>query len=393
MTRSRAPFPAAVRLYRSSDIHFRNVHVNAESGYGICDENGCGTFLRVSKFPYENAIEDATHHLEVREREFAVLDIPENPPLPPTPDASAVLAQGEKVRKLEDGFFSIFGAAVDAEGKLYFVDHHQQRIYAWSEREGLTIVRDNPLDPVNLAFDKSGNLIVLSSAGAESTVYTFKPGASAESLTVLQPQPAAPHPGATFILPANYWNNGEFEDQLNLETMRFTTLGEMFAADVTTPKPREYVSPDGSPVLPAGRVFQQGPASDTSGWRFSDNLDTYGFLEAKPGDRIYVSSESEDTTYSRAGQRRWHARRAQAFRRSRRRECGHRSGREHLRRQRPDLCLLARRKADCADRRPRAPAAANLRWRRSQNALLPCASCAVRGARALRGPEPVACSR
>ena len=166
VTRSRAPFPAAVRLYRSSDIHFRNVHVNAESGYGICDENGCGTFLRVSKFPYENAIEDVTHHLEVREREFAVLDIPENPPLPPTPDASAVLAQGEKVRKLEDGFFSIFGAAVDAEGKLYFVDHHQQRIYAWSEQEGLTIVRDNPLDPVNLAFDKSGNLIVLSSAGA-----------------------------------------------------------------------------------------------------------------------------------------------------------------------------------------------------------------------------------
>jgi hypothetical protein len=69
-------FPAAVRLYHSSNIHFRNVHVNAESGYATCDENGCGTFLRVSKFPYENAIEDVTHHLEVREREFAVLDIP-----------------------------------------------------------------------------------------------------------------------------------------------------------------------------------------------------------------------------------------------------------------------------------------------------------------------------
>ncbi len=82
VTRSRAPFPAAVRMYRSSDIHFRNVHVNAESGYGICDANGCGTFLRLSKFPYENAIEDMTHHLEVREREFAVLDIPADPPKP-----------------------------------------------------------------------------------------------------------------------------------------------------------------------------------------------------------------------------------------------------------------------------------------------------------------------
>ncbi|HWE83683.1 MAG TPA: glycosyl hydrolase family 28-related protein [Terracidiphilus sp.] len=300
VTRSRAPFPAAVRLYQSSGIHFRNVHVNAESGYATFDDNGYGTFLRLSKFPYENAIEDVTHHLEVREREFAVLDIESNPiePPPPAADARAVVEPGVDVQKLEDGFFSISGAAVDAAGKLYFVDHHQQRIYAWSAAEGLIIVRDNPLDPVNLAFDKSGNLIVLSSAGPESTVYTFKPGTPAENLTVLEPQPAEPHPRATFILPANYWNNGEFKDQLNLETMRFTTLAELFAADVATPKPSEYVSLDGSVILPAGRVFQQGPADDTTGWRFSDNLDTYGFLEAKPGDRIYVSSESEDTTYS-----------------------------------------------------------------------------------------------
>jgi sugar lactone lactonase YvrE len=295
VTRSRATFPAAVRLYQSSGISFRNVHVNAESGYAACDDNGCGTFLRLSKFPYENAIEDVTHHVEVREREFAELFIADTPP--PAPDASAVLAPGAKVEELEDGFFSISGAAVNAQGKLYFVDHHQQRIYSWSAAEGLTIVRDNPLDPVNLAFDKSGNLFVLSSAGPESIVYTFKPGSSADDLSVLEPRPAQPHPGASVILPANYWNNGEFKDQLDLKTMRFTTPAEMFAADVTTPKVREYVSPDGSVFLPAGRVFQQGPANDTSGWRFSDNLDTYGFLTAAPGSTIYVSSESEDVTY------------------------------------------------------------------------------------------------
>ena len=283
VTRSRAPFPAAVRIYRSSDIHFRNVHINAESGYGICDANGCGTFLRLSKFPYENAIEDMTHHLEVREREFARLDVPADPPRPAPNDASAVLEKGTTVKKLEDGFFSISGAAVDAAGKLYFVDRHNQRIYGWSEKEGLTVERDNPLDPVNLAFDKSGNLLVVSSAGPESTVYTFRPGSSAEELTTLTPQPARPHDKAAVILPVNWWNNGEFKDQLNLDTMRFTTLAELFALDATTPKTREYVSEDGSVFLPAGRVFQQGPANETSGWRFSDNLDTYGFLVARPG--------------------------------------------------------------------------------------------------------------
>jgi hypothetical protein len=80
--------------------------------------------------------------------------------------------------------------------------------------------------------------------------------------------------------------------------MRYTTLAEMFAADATTPKTREYVSQDRSVFLPAGRVFQQGPANDTSGWRFSDNLDTYGFQIAEPGQQVYVSSESEDVTYS-----------------------------------------------------------------------------------------------
>ncbi len=296
VTRSRAPFPAAVRVNDSADLHFRNVLVNAESGFATCDKNGCGTFLRMSKFPFANAIEDVTHHLEVRERKFAVLDIAANPATPAPDDASAVLAPGAKVEKLEDGFFSISGAAVDAAGKLYFVDDHQQRIYGWSPAQGLTIERDNPLDPVNLAFDKSGDLLVLSSAGADATVYWFRPGTPADQITVLKPQAASPHPGAAVILPVNYWNNGEFENQLDFNTFTYRTLAQMFTADLTTPKAQEYIAPDGSAFLPADRVFQQGPP-DSTGWRFSDTLDASGFLSALPGKQVYVSSESQDRTY------------------------------------------------------------------------------------------------
>ena len=60
-----------------------------------------------------------THHLEVREREFAVLDIPTEPARPVPADARAVEEPGARVQKLEDGFYSISGAAVDAAGKLY----------------------------------------------------------------------------------------------------------------------------------------------------------------------------------------------------------------------------------------------------------------------------------
>ena len=114
---------------------------------------------------------------------------------------------------------------------------------------------------------------------------------------MLTPQPTQPLTKARAILPANYWNNGEFRNQLDFSTMRYKTLTEMFTEDVATPKKKQYVSPDGSIFLPAGLVVQQGPP-DATGWRFSDNLDTHGFLNAAVGDRIYIASSSEDRTYS-----------------------------------------------------------------------------------------------
>jgi sugar lactone lactonase YvrE len=302
VTRSHAPFPAAVRLYHSSNIRFRNVHVNAESGYGICDDNGCGTFLRVSKFPYENAIQDVTHHLEVREREFAVLDVVANPAKPAPADSSAVVAPGESVKTLETGFYTISGGTVDPSGRLYFVDHHQHRIFSWSEKDGLNIVRHDALDPVSLAADKSGNLLVVSSAGPEGTVYSITPGAPADEISVLQPQATVPRPGAAAVLPANVWVNGEFANQLDLTTYEYTTLAQMFARDVTTATPKQFVSPDGSVFLAAGRVFRQGPddsypGMDATGWRWSTNLVTNGFVIAQPGRQVHIASSEENRTY------------------------------------------------------------------------------------------------
>jgi sugar lactone lactonase YvrE len=296
VTRSRAPFPAAIRIYNSENIRFRNVHVNAESGVAFCDEDGCHTFLRLSKFPFENSIQDMTSHLEVREREFAVLDIPGDPPVPPPADTSAVLAPGAEVQKLEEGFHSISGAAIDSSGKLYFVEHHKNRIYSWSQTDGLVIENDHPLDAVNLAFDQSGNLMVLSSLGSKGTVFSFRPGEPAD-ITVLGPQTTVTRPNSRVILPANYWNNGEFRNQLDFSTMRYKTLPEMFFESVTRPGKHQYVSLDGSIFLPAGIVVQQG-SPDATGWRFSHNLDTYGFINVAVGDRVYVASSSENRTYS-----------------------------------------------------------------------------------------------
>lgn len=288
VTRSLQPAPAAVKLYGSTGLRFRNVHVNAESGFATCDANGCGTYLRASKYPYANAIQDVTRGLEVREREFAVLDVTDAT----VPAASPPLVP---VTRLAEGFYSAGGGAVDATGKLYFVDRQFHRIHGWSQEQGLSVIADAPLDPVNLAVDASGKLLVLSSHGPEAMVYSLDP-ADPQAVKVIAPTPAE-RPHARIALPASFWNNGEFRDQYDPATDHFTTLAEMFARDMAVAKPREYVSPDGSLALPAFRVWQQGPANHL-GWRFSDTLDAYGWITGKVGERVYLANASEGRTYS-----------------------------------------------------------------------------------------------
>ncbi|PJG46609.1 gluconolaconase [Sphingobium sp. LB126] len=292
VTRTYAPEKSAVKLTNSGDIRFRNVHINAESGFATCDEEGCGTFLRASKYPFDNAIEDVTRKLFVREREFANLDIgPAGSSIPaPTPGST-------KVEKLEDGFWSISGAAVDARGALYFIDRRFQRIHRWSEGKGLEVVRDHALDPVNLAIDAAGHVLVLSSLGAKAGVYSFDPDGPKDRFTLIEPTPVRASSGAKTLLPVNWWNNGEFRDQLDHKSHEFTTLADMFARDAGTAKSREYVSPDGSLSLPAFRVWQQGP-TDHTGWRWSDSLNANGLVGGKQGERLFVTNGSENITYS-----------------------------------------------------------------------------------------------
>lgn len=290
VTRNFHPATAAVKLFNSSNIRFRNVHVNAESGFATCDDNGCGTFLRASKFPFENMLRDETYKLDVREREFAVLDVPAKPVAPP------LSRMAGDVRKLEEGFWSISGGTVGADGALYFVERRFQRIYRWTEARGLEVVSDQSLDPVNLAVDASGKLLVLSSYGPDATVYQLDP-ASPATVAPLSAVPTAPRDGASVLLPVNWWNNGEFRDQYDASKDHFTTLNEMFVRDVGTAKAREYVSADKSLVLPEFRVFEQG-TPDRVGWRWSDTLQSYGLIGGKVGERVFVTNSSENRTYS-----------------------------------------------------------------------------------------------
>ncbi len=291
------PFPYAVLIQDSSDIRFRNVHVDSNSSMAQCDASGgCRQYVRSSKVSYDNSIFDPTQHVEVRDREFAWLNVSGNPVRRPQHKPCPTVAPGARVERLATGFFNISGAAVDPAGQVYFVDAHWQRIYKWSPETGeTTLVRDNPLDPVNLAFDAAGDLIVVSSGGKGMTVYCFRPGSPEDQLTVLQPEPATQRPGMTALLPVNYWVNGDFTDTLSLRTYQYVSLEQMFIRLMSTQKAFQYVSPDHAIFIPADRVFLQGEPYFGTKWAYI--LQAFGLVKAIPGRPFYVSDEAEEKTY------------------------------------------------------------------------------------------------
>ena len=298
VTHSYQPLPYAIRISGSEDIRFRNVHVDSNSSMATCSAAGvCRQFVRASKVSFGNSIFDQMRHREVRDREFATLNVSGNPAPSQPRRPSIVLEAGAKVEELANGFFNISGAAADAAGQLYFVDAHFQRIYKWSpETRSPIIVRDNPLDPVNLAFDTAGDLIVVSSGGKSETVYSFRPGSPEDQITLLQPEPAGERPGMAPFLPVNYWVNGDFTNTLSTRTYQYVSLEQMFTSLLSNRKPYQYVSPDRTVFIPAEDVFLQGEPYFGTKWSYI--LQAYGLVKAVPGHPFYVSNEAEEKTYS-----------------------------------------------------------------------------------------------
>jgi hypothetical protein len=295
------PFPYAMRVADSTNIRFRNVHVDANSSIGLCDGTGtCRQAVRSNKVPFENAIVDDTLHAEVRDREFAWLDLSDDKPIRAASSnlgISKIVAPSARVERLATGFYNISGATIDATGNLYFVDAHSQRIYRWSAQENrAVVVRDAPLDPVNLIFDKSSNLIVLSSQGSALTAYSFRPDDPDSKLKVIPLTSASEGNFETVAMPVDYWFNGDFANTLSLtHPYTYTSLDQMFVKRMSAPKQFRFVSPDGSLFIPTDAPIVQG--EPYFGTKWTPILEAYGLTKGSPGKPFYATNEAEQRTY------------------------------------------------------------------------------------------------
>lgn len=214
-----APYPYGVRMTACHDIAFHGVHVYSPT-----------------KFSYDAAIYDATHGMEVRSREIALLTVSGRSPS---------VAFTPELERLAGGFEFIDGATVDRAGNVYFVDGRWHRIYRWPVGgSAAELVSDIPIAPVGLACDRSGRLLVVTRTG---TVLSLDPNERPEDLQIVPGVPAVARKKAVALLPGHRWRDGH----------------DFLAVSQAAPE-THFVSPDGSAFIVQSpdlvRAFSLRPA-------------------------------------------------------------------------------------------------------------------------------------
>ncbi len=252
------PFPETIHTSGSREIRFRNLHIYSDS-----------------RAVFDTSVRDDDSLTANRELEIAALTLPAIPG-PAKKPSKTIPSQG---KRLANGFFNASSPALDPQGNLYFVDTVKQHIFRYLTADNrLEMVRDSPIEPANIFFDKAGDLMIVSYRG-DGTVYSVRPDSPINELTMLKPEPAATHPDSVPVLPVDHWS---FNRDLGV--------------DLDLHKSWNYVSPDGSVFLPAGDDFVQGELY--YGTKMADVLRAFSLAPASPGKTFYVSDEGKKKTYA-----------------------------------------------------------------------------------------------
>lgn len=246
------PFPWAVRISGSDDVRFVNFHCNSNS-----------------KVSFDSSILDTDHNIEVREHEFASLDVSQKISRRKLSKKSPVADAGAKIEKLASGFFNISGGAIDSRGNFYFVDSRPKNIYRWDSAARQLSTNSVSFQPVNLAVDAAGDLLVVSYD--DDSVFAIDPN---NKISALRPQPIADSSGKELFLPVSDWS-------LNRRSLSHPT--------------EQFVSPDGSTVLPVGESFLSGEMA--WGVKLSPQIRAFGLARAISGKPFYVTDESHSQTW------------------------------------------------------------------------------------------------
>ncbi|MDU1890525.1 MAG: glycosyl hydrolase family 28-related protein [Dysgonomonas sp.] len=251
VSRVATPYPYAVHTSNSNNLLFKGLRA-----------------YTWTKYLFDNTLYDVTSETGIRSREIALLKISDN---------VAIKSTDTDVRKLADGFDFIDGATVDKNGNPYFIDYKWQRIYRWNiQDEKIELICEMPVYPVSLSFDTEGNLLVVTRfVQVESifnrgnvSVIAMNPDNPIETIRELKAVPfsSVDMNNVQWVV----YQASRYRIEHNVESALMAEIQNC------------YIAPDGVTIVP-----------DTP-----DLAQTYSLKKAQLGEKIYVSSNAAQRTYS-----------------------------------------------------------------------------------------------
>ncbi|HKJ79263.1 MAG TPA: SMP-30/gluconolactonase/LRE family protein, partial [Prolixibacteraceae bacterium] len=203
------------------------------------------------------------------------------------------------VKKVETGYTFTEGPAAAPDGKVYFTDQPNDRIYVWDENKGVSLWLEETKRSNGMYFNKKGQLVTCADLENElayfdnnKKLHTIHSGFDGKQLNAPNDLWIAPNGGIYFSDPyyhRSWWKEDRGEEQDVRGVYYLSPDGEI------TRVIDDFVQPNGLIGTPDGKMLYVADINDKKIWRYDiqkdGTLSNKSFFAPKGSDGMTIDNK------------------------------------------------------------------------------------------------------
>jgi len=196
---------------------------------------------------------------------------------------SEIVAKNAEIKKASTGYAFTEGPAVASDGKVYFTDQPNDRIYVWDEKEGISLWLEGTRRSNGMYFNANGQLVAcadlynqLGFFDENKEFHLIHEGYDGKQLNAPNDLWIAPNGGIYFTDPyyhRSWWEEGRSEEQDVRGVYYLSPEGDI------TRVIGGFVQPNGLIGTPDGKILYVADINDRKIWKY--NIQPDGSLASK----------------------------------------------------------------------------------------------------------------
>jgi gluconolactonase len=213
-------------------------------------------------------------------------------------DKSQIIASKASVKQAGTGFLFTEGPAVDTDGRVFFTDQPNDKIFIWDEKKGISLFLENTGRANGLYFDQNGRLIACADlknqlvAYADGEIEVVFENYKNKHLNGPNDLWIAPGGGIYFTDPyyhRKYWDEGHSEVQ-DARGVYYLSPDREIKRVID-----DFVQPNGIIGTPDGKILYIADINDRKTWRYDilpdGSLANKTFFAAEGSDGMTIDNK------------------------------------------------------------------------------------------------------